>query len=170
MIVNQPSSGSWISSTISHLLNYPLLEFITPYHVNSISTSLRLFVKAINVLFYHSVFPSFFIHSKFSRLVHDNLCWPKLYFPSAYVHLKKVAKTCKESALIPRHCAFMDSNIWKKEWRNRRLKTLWPYVLSNINLHNSIQQSWNPGSVQVQILLKTCWRFVMVRISDNDQD
>ena len=37
-------------------------------------------------------------------------------------------------------------------------------------LHNFIQQSLNSGSAQVQILLTTCRRFVMVRISDNGPD
>ena len=34
-------------------------------------------------------------------------------------------------------------------------------------LHNFIQLSLNSGSLQVQILLTMCWRFAMVRISDN---
>ena len=34
-------------------------------------------------------------------------------------------------------------------------------------LHNFILQSLNSGSAQVQILLTVCWRFAMVRISDN---
>ena len=34
-------------------------------------------------------------------------------------------------------------------------------------LHNFIQLSLNLGSAQAQILLAACWRFVMVRISDN---
>ena len=37
-------------------------------------------------------------------------------------------------------------------------------------LHNFIQLSLNPGSVQVQILLAVCRRFAMVRISANVQD
>ena len=34
-------------------------------------------------------------------------------------------------------------------------------------LHNFIQQRLNSGSAQVLILLGTCWRFAMVRISGN---
>ena len=34
-------------------------------------------------------------------------------------------------------------------------------------LHNFIQQSLNSGSAQVEILLAVCWRFAMVRSSDN---
>ena len=37
-------------------------------------------------------------------------------------------------------------------------------------LHNFIQQNLNSGSAQVQILLATCRRFAMVRISDNGPD
>ena len=45
-----------------------------------------------------------------------------------------------------------------------------PYILQKIwltLLHNFIQQSLNSGSAQAQILLRACWRFAMVRISDN---
>ena len=38
------------------------------------------------------------------------------------------------------------------------------------SLHNFIQQSLNSGSAQVQILHAACWRFAMVRISDNGPD
>ena len=34
-------------------------------------------------------------------------------------------------------------------------------------LHNFIHLSLNSGSAQVQTLLAACWRFAMVRISDN---
>ena len=37
-------------------------------------------------------------------------------------------------------------------------------------LHNFIQLSLNSGSAQVQTLLAACWRFAMVRISDNGPD
>ena len=37
-------------------------------------------------------------------------------------------------------------------------------------LHNFIQQGLNSGSAQIQLLFKACWRFAMVRISDNGRD
>ena len=46
------------------------------------------------------------------------------------------------------------------------LKTPWCSAWLSL-LHNLIQLSLNSGSVQVQSLLAACWRFAMVRISDN---
>ena len=37
-------------------------------------------------------------------------------------------------------------------------------------LHNFTQLSLNLGSVQVQVLLVACWRFAMLKISDNGPD
>ena len=48
-----------------------------------------------------------------------------------------------------------------------KVSKLYAVVLWLALLHNFIQQSLNLGSAQVQILLVTCQRFEMVRISNN---
>ena len=47
------------------------------------------------------------------------------------------------------------------------MNTCGAVVYRVILLHNFIQISLNSGPVKVQILLTACWRFAMVRISDN---
>ena len=104
----------------------------------------------------------------------------------AFEEMGSIAKKMTSNVTyIGREICNIDEN-WTGDYQQRCLEkiqcykntlTTWKKNMDKIDngvvvqwlslLHNFIQLSLNSGSAQVQILLAACWRFVMVRISDN---